>query len=37
MPEFPYCKLEIYIPESHLEPLREALRRMDAAIRKING
>ena len=30
MPEFPYCKLEIYIPESHLEPLREALRRADA-------
>lgn len=24
---FPYCKLEIFIPETHLEPLRQALRR----------
>ena len=24
------CKLEIFLPESHLEPLREALRAVDA-------
>lgn len=30
MPDFPYCKLEIFLPESHLEPLREALRKVDA-------
>ena len=24
------CKLEIFIPRSHLEPLREALRSVDA-------
>ena len=28
--EFPYCKLEIFIPADHLEPLRHALRRVDA-------
>ena len=27
---FEYCKLEIYIPETHLEPLREALLSVDA-------
>lgn len=27
---FEYCKLEIFIPESHLEPLREALQRAGA-------
>ena len=26
----PYCKLEIFIPESHLEPLRDALRAVGA-------
>lgn len=30
MPEFSYCKLEIFIPETHLEPLREALCQADA-------
>lgn len=28
--EFPCCKLEIFIPESHLEPLRAALQGVDA-------
>ena len=28
--EFPFCKLEIFVPESHLEAVREALRRVDA-------
>ena len=28
--DFEYCKLEIYIPETHLEPLREALFSVDA-------
>lgn len=28
--EFPYCKLEIFIPETHLEPLRKALQESDA-------
>lgn len=27
---FPYCKLEIFIPETHLEPLRQALQEVDA-------
>lgn len=27
---FEYCKLEIYIPEAHLEPLRKALLSVDA-------
>ena len=27
---FPYCKLEIFIPSSHLEPLRRALQDVDA-------
>ena len=30
MPESSCCKLEIFLPASHLEPLREALRRVDA-------
>ena len=30
MGQYSYCKLEIFLPESHLEPLREALRRVDA-------
>ena len=30
MEDFRCCKLEIFIPESHLEPLREALQRADA-------
>ena len=30
MPDFPYCKLEIFIPETHLEPLRQALLSVDA-------
>ena len=25
-----YCKLEIFLPESHLEPVRQALARVDA-------
>jgi len=29
-PNFNYCKLEIFIPESHLEPLRRALQETDA-------
>ena len=28
--EFQYCKLEIFLPESHLEPLRAALQAVDA-------
>ena len=30
MPDFPCCKLEIFIPETHLEPLRQALLAVDA-------
>ena len=30
MADFPYCKLEIFIPETHLEPLRSVLREADA-------
>lgn len=30
MPEFSYCKLEIFIPETHLALLREALCQADA-------
>ena len=30
MPEFVCCKLEIFIPESHLPALQEALRAVDA-------
>ncbi len=30
MPEFECCKLEIFLPEDHLEPLQEALRAVDA-------
>ena len=30
MPDFPCCKLEIFIPETHLEPLRKALLAVDA-------
>ena len=30
MEEFAFCKLEIFIPESHLEPLRQALQAVDA-------
>lgn len=28
--DFPYCKLEIFLPETHLPALREALRSVDA-------
>lgn len=28
--EFPYCKLEIFIPADHLKPLRRALHQVDA-------
>ena len=28
--EVAYCKLEIFLPESHLEPLRQALQAVDA-------
>ena len=28
--DFKYCKLEIFIPETHLEPLRRALQAVDA-------
>lgn len=28
--EFSHCKLEIFIPESHLEPLQHALQTVDA-------
>lgn len=27
---FSYCKLEIFIPETHLEPLQRALQEVDA-------
>lgn len=38
MPDFPYCKLEIFIPETHLEPLRQALLAVDAGhIGKYDG
>ena len=30
MPDFPFCKIEIFIPETHLEPLRQALLSVDA-------
>ena len=30
MPDFPCCKLEIFIPETHLEPLRKVLLAVDA-------
>lgn len=30
MPDFSYCKLEIFIPEPHLAALRKALRDVDA-------
>ena len=30
MPDFPHCKLEIFIPETPLEPLRQALLSVDA-------
>lgn len=30
MKAFTFCKLEIFIPESHLEPLRQALQQADA-------
>lgn len=30
MTDFPYCKLEIFIPESHLAALQKALREVDA-------
>ena len=30
MERFAYCKLEIFIPETHLEPLRDALLSVDA-------
>lgn len=30
MTDFPYCKLEIFIPESHLAVLQRALREVDA-------
>ena len=30
MTDFPYCKLEIFIPETHLPQLQEALRQADA-------
>ena len=28
--DFIYCKLEIFIPETHLEPLQRALWEVDA-------
>lgn len=28
--DFPFCKLEIFLPQTHLEALREALRKVDA-------
>ena len=28
--DFPYCKLEIFLPESHLPAIQEALRAVDA-------
>lgn len=30
MDHFPFCKLEIFIPASHLAPLQQALRETDA-------
>ena len=30
MADFAYCKLEIFLPESHLSALQEALRAVDA-------
>jgi len=30
MKDFLYCKLEIFIPETHLTALQDALRRVDA-------
>ena len=30
MPDFTYCKLEIFLPETHLEVLRQVLREQDA-------
>ena len=30
MAEFPYCKLEIFIPETHLAALQQALMEVDA-------
>ena len=30
MTDFPYCKLEIFIPKTHLPQLQEALRQADA-------
>lgn len=30
MDDFSYCKLEIFLPESHLEVLAQALRQVDA-------
>ena len=29
MADFAYCKLEIFLPESHLAALQEALRAVD--------
>ena len=38
MPDFPCCKLEIFILETHLEPLRQALLAVDAGhIGKYDG
>ena len=30
MLDFPYCKLEIFLPPSHLEAVQAALRQADA-------
>lgn len=30
MADFPYCKLEIFLPETHLTPLQKALQEADA-------
>ena len=30
MADFPYCKLEIFLPETHLAPLQKALQQVDA-------
>lgn len=30
MTEFQFCKLEIFVPESHLEQIRQALQKTDA-------
>lgn len=36
--EFEYCKLEIFVPRTHLEPIRRALRSVDAGhIGKYDG